>query len=219
MRFVSVLISASVLFLCLPAYSQDAKEVSDDREAALQSVKESISDLVDTATPLKGLKSIILAVTYLKDYKPEKPSLYESEILKTSTSKLRAAGFKVQTEPENIKMMDARMKAVTEWDGKSPLNSPDPEDAPMLVQSISAFKWIDNTTVVTTNTYLSETGYLARAPKAKRLVTSWTTLDIDTEVVDNVDLQAHLLKVTSEQINYFIRDWSTQNASKMQPRL
>lgn len=218
MRFLSVLISAAIWSSCSFAYTQFAQAEVDERQAAAKALREAGQDLADTATPLKGLKSVILAVTYSKDYKPARPNHVEEELLKASTIKLRAAGIRVQTETENIKMMNARMQAALNWDGRAPLNAPEPEDAPMLVQSISAFKWINDTTIVTTNTYLSEKGFLARAPRAKRLVTSWTVFDINTDVVDNPDLQMHCLKVTNDQLDDFIRDWTRQNASDMQPR-
>ncbi len=138
----------------------------------------------------------------------------DNEILHSLTVKLGAAGFKVQTYPELSKQMDAHMQAMKNWDHKSPLNLPELEDLPMLELRISAYKWVNNTTVVAVNTNLCEEGYLTRDPKAKRSVTSWTA-DIDTEVVENADLRKHLLKVSTDQINDFIRDWARQNRPEL----
>jgi hypothetical protein len=208
-RFTLIVFSAAHCIACSPVFAQASARAVDEREVAFQAMKENVQDLVDLGTPLRGLKSITLAVSYLKDYKKENKGSIEKELLQILTVKLRTAGFKVQTEPELTKRMNDQMNAIK--NGIPVVNSPEPADCPTLELRISAFKWVDNTTVATIDTTLGEIGYLMRSPKAKHLVISWSENTIDTDVVENINLHKHLLKVSNEQISDFIRNWLAQN--------
>lgn len=202
MRF-SFAAACLVLLLCsLPSWGQNPPD------SRLHRITEAAENLIASETPLKNLKSLTIAITYAISYKRQFQGPIESELLQKAVSKLHSAGLKVTTEPEFIKQANADLQAALHWDGKTPL--PEREDVPMLIQEISTSRWVDNTTVVTISTRLSESGYLVRNPKGKRSVTSWTAPLISTAVVENGDLQSHLVTASAEQIADFVEDWKKQ---------
>lgn len=174
----------------------------------MQRIRDSVEDIMASQSPLKDLKSIVVSVTYAVSYKREFQGATERELLQKAVTKLRGAGLNVTTEPEFIRKVNADMQAALNWNGKDPL--PERKDLPMLTQEISTYKWVDNSTVVTISTRLSESGYLARAPRGKRLITSWTAPLIYTAIVENNDLHNHLASTSAEQITDFLNDWRKQ---------
>lgn len=200
------------VFCVLTGCSTGKPDFSNLSDKDLVQARQAVLDQVDGShigdDQLKGIKTVTLALHYLQNWK-KGVSPSEFEILRPITLKLRMAGLKVVPFDERVAAQKLYIDSLAK--GQQSVETDAMADMPLIQQEIQTYKWVDNTTVVSIETLLFDDAILARDMSVKRSVVTWRTDDINTEVVDNANLRAHILKISMEQIDTLLSAWLKQN--------